>query len=351
MNSITKNTWFWLLQLIGWGFIAGINTWGKLMSKIELSKLYIYLEGFGFLLSGIITTLVVRKYLKKHLSFDKFQSNEIKTIFLAWFLGTIIFYILLLSFSYLTYYRLNNTIPEVNNLQHVSTILNSFIFILFWILFYLSIKISRQFRKNKIEKLELESSLKESQLNTLIGQINPHFMFNSLNNIRGLMLEDIDKSREMITRLSDMLRYSLTKTSQDKITISQELEMVDNYIALSKIQLEDRLIFKKEIDNSLLEKEIPPMIIQMLIENAIKHGVSNLTKGGIVQLQIQAINNLLIITVINPGKLKNKINSTKVGIENIKKRLNLLFGAKGIFNLSEIENQVIAKITIPLADE
>jgi len=342
---------FWVLQFFGWGSIAGINIWGKLVTRTDLSKLYIYLEGFGFILSGILTTLFIRKYLKKQITFNKFQSIEIKKILISFLFGSIAFYFLLLFFSYLSYYILNNTIPKVTNLQHLSTVLNSFIFILFWMLFYLSIKISQKFRKNKIEKLELETSLKESQLNTLIGQINPHFMFNSLNNIRGLMLEDVDKSREMITRLSDMLRYSLTKNNIHKITITEELEMVENYIELSKIQLENRLEFKKEIDNSILGIEIPPMIIQMLIENAVKHGISNLPQGGLIMLKVLKKEKQLIIQVFNSGKLIINNNSTKLGLENIKKRLSLIYGNDSEFLLSEKEDMVTAMIKIPLQND
>ena len=342
---------FWVLQFFGWGSIAGINIWGKLVTRTELSKLYIYLEGFGFILSGILITLFIRKYLKKQITFNKFQSIEIKKILISFLFGSIAFYFLLLFFSYLSYYILNNTIPKVTNLQHLSTILNSFIFILFWMLFYLSIKISQKFRKNKIERLELETSLKESQLNTLIGQINPHFMFNSLNNIRGLMLEDVDKSREMITRLSDMLRYSLTKNNIHKITIIEELEMVENYIELSKIQLENRLEFKKEIDNSILGIEIPPMIIQMLIENAVKHGISNLPQGGLIMLKVLKKEKQLIIQVFNSGKLIINNNSTKLGLENIKKRLSLIYGNDSEFLLSEKEDMITAMIKIPLQND
>ena len=342
---------FWVLQFFGWGSIAGINIWGKLVTRTELSKLYIYLEGFGFILSGILTTLFIRNYLKKQITFNKFQSIEIKKILISFLFGSIAFYFLLLFFSYISYYILNNTIPKVTNLQHLSTVLNSFIFILFWMLFYLSIKISQKFRKNKIEKLELETSLKESQLNTLISQINPHFMFNSLNNIRGLMLEDVDKSREMITRLSDMLRYSLTKNNIHKITITEELEMVENYIELSKIQLENRLEFKKEIDNSILGIEIPPMIIQMLIENAVKHGISNLPQGGLIMLKVLKKEKQLIIQVFNSGKLIINNNSTKLGLENIKKRLSLIYENNSEFLLSEKEDMVTAMIKIPLQND
>ena len=346
--KIKQSIWFWILQFLGWGFITSVNIWGKIVARTELSKLFIYLEGFGFFVSGIIASLVIRTYLKRHISFDKLQTNEIKNTLIALLMGSITLFILLLFSSYLFYYVLNNKIPEVNNIQLFSTILNSFLFIIFWMLFYLSIKISIQFRKNRIERLELESSLKESQLNTLIGQVNPHFMFNSLNNIRALMLEDVDKSREMITRLSEILRYSLTKNNQNKIKISQELEMVESYIELNKIQFDDRLIFNKNIDNSILNIEIPPMIIQMLIENGIKHGISNLTNGGSITLNIYIKTNSLIIQVINSGKLITTNKSTRVGLKNIKKRLSLTYGTQFSFSISEKENTVIAVIKIPL---
>jgi len=343
-----KTTLFWLFQLIGWGFPAGINLWGKLMVNTALSKTYIYLEGFGFLMSGIIASLFVRKFLKKRLSFKKFQIDELKLTAISFGIGGAILFVLLLIFSSLFYFIIHNKLPNVSLLEIISTLVNSYIFILFWLLFYLSIKIYKQFQQNKIEKIELESSLKESQLNTLIGQINPHFMFNSLNNIRALMLEDVDKSRDMITRLSDMLRYSLTQNNKSKITISKELEMVENYIELSKIQLEDRLEYKTEIDNSILDIEIPPMIIQMLIENAIKHGISSLHSGGLVMLKVLNKDNMLIIRVCNSGKLKIDNKSTNIGLKNIKKRIFLMYGDKAEFSLKENSDMVTAMIKIPL---
>jgi len=339
---------FWLFQLIGWGFIGVINATGKWLLSKDLSKTYIVLEAFGFIVSGIIASLYIRKYLKRHLDFNQFQKKELIIVLKSLFIGGAILFFLLYFFSTFFYFIVYKELVEITTIEMISTAINATLYILFWLLFYMSIKITRQFRKNKIERLQLESSLKESQLNTLIGQINPHFMFNSLNNIRALMLEDIAKSREMITCLSDMLRYSLTKTNATKISISEELEMVENYIALSKIQLENRLQFKKEIDPSLLAFEIPPMIIQMLIENAVKHGISNLSDGGLVILKILKKEQNLILRVCNSGKLKIDSNSTKVGIANIKKRLSLLFGKKASFSLVEKENMVTAEIKIPL---
>ncbi len=343
-----KKIWFWLLQVLGWGFIAVINGFGKAFSVPDLSKTYIFLEATSFFISGIIATLIIRKFLIKQLDFNQIQKREIKIVLITLFYGSVILFFLLTFLSTASYFIVHKKWVQVSALAFVSTLVNSVIFILFWLLFYLTIKITRQFRANKIKRIELENSLKESQLNMLIGQINPHFMFNSLNNIRALMLEDVTKSREMITRLSDMLRYSLTKNQLHKIPINEELEMVENYIALSKIQLENRLEYKEYIDTSLLNIEIPPMLIQMLIENAVKHGVSNLPNGGLILLEILKKENQLIIRVCNSGKLISNTNSTKIGLENIKKRLFLLFKDKATFSLSEKDNTVVAMIKIPL---
>lgn len=173
-------------------------------------------------------------------------------------------------------------------------------------------------------------------------------MFNSLNNIRGLMLEDVTAARNMLTSLSETLRYSLTKSESNSIALEDELDMVKNYIELSKIQLESRLQFESFIDENSLSTQIPPMIIQMLIENAIKHGISNLIEGGKVSLSTEIKKNKLRIEVVNTGILKQSENSTQMGLKNIKRRLDLLYGESATFSLNELENQVVATILIPL---
>ena len=218
-----------------------------------------------------------------------------------------------------------------------------------WFVSFTAFKLNSEVKEEKLRNSMLQTSLKESQLNTLKGQINPHFMFNSLNNIRGLMLEDTRKAREMLTALSETLRYALTQNTITSIALEDELEMVEKYIDLSKIQLEDRLAYQTKIDPLSLNIQIPPMLIQMLVENAIKHGISNIKEGGVVLLTTEVFTNKLIITVINSGTLKTKNESTQVGLKNIKKRLDLLYGNKSVFNLKEINNQVEAIVEVPLS--
>jgi len=221
---------------------------------------------------------------------------------------------------------------------------------LLWMFIIISFKLHSYINQVTLNQIQLESSLRESQLNTLKGQINPHFMFNSLNNIRGLILEDTTRARDMITRLSEMLRYSLTKNDVNTIAIKEELQTVENYIEISKIQFEERLKFTMNVNPDVLNLSIPPMIIQMLIENAVKHGIGKIKEGGTVNLTVdKSDNNELVIIVQNSGKLSIEEGTTRLGLENIKKRLSILFGNKAGFTLIEKDTFVEAKITIPLA--
>ncbi len=347
IKSKQKSWLFWLLQFAGWGFLAFTNAWAVLIMKPNFDKRYVVLKALLFLFSGIFATSLIRNYLKQQISFKNLSANEFKKLGIALFFGVTIFVLLLLLDLPLYGYFIDKN-EKFTNLQLFSTILNAFIFVFFWMLIYISVKMLHRLRKDRLERLELEKTLKESQLNTLKGQINPHFMFNSLNNIRGLMLEDVEKSREMITRLSEMLRYSLIKSNLDVISLSEELENVENYIELSKIQLENRLQFDKKIDIELLEIKIPPMLIQMLLENAVKHGISNLNNGGKIVLQIKKNKANLEILVQNDGKLILDKTSTKVGLKNIKKRLKLMYNGKASFSLTEKDNMVFALIRIPL---
>lgn len=352
MNFLEKNRSlvFWSLQLLGWGFL-------NIISFFFLKKLsfeFVLFNAVVGMFTGILSTTLIRLYLRKHLTFDDFTLKTFSKVVLACLVGSIIYGGLSFVFGYL-YAKLGPPLNDVELSLFKAfdsvwvLILNSIFIIVAWTVCYLVIKLFLRLNKNRIERLELNTTLKQAQLNTLKGQINPHFMFNSLNNIRGLMLEDVEKSREMLTKLSEMLRYSLTKNSSNGIALEEELEMVDNYIALSKIQFENRLNFQKEIDQKTLTIQIPPMIIQLLVENAAKHGIANLKDGGEIKLITKKENQRLIIIVKNSGQLKISKNSTQLGLKNIKERLLLLYGEKANFNLFEEDNQVVAIINIPVA--
>ncbi len=338
-----------MLQFFGWGFI---NILSIFLLKDLSTQFLLYSILVGTFI-GIFSTSLLRSYLKRHIFFDNFRSKEIIKIVVSTVLCAFLYGVLNLAFGHL-YGQFGNLENETE--LKILEVYNSFwllifnsLFIIFgWVVCYLVIKLLLRLNANRIERLELNASLKQAQLNTLKGQINPHFMFNSLNNIRGLMLEDVDKSREMLTKLSEMLRYSLTKNNVDAIALKEELEMVENYIDLSRIQFEDRLDYVEDIDPSCLEIMIPPMLIQLLVENAAKHGIGNLKEGGTIHLSAHLKNSDLEIVVKNSGELQIDQNSTQLGLKNIRQRLRLLYGEKAHFELRQLADEVMALIKIPV---
>ncbi|PHS03809.1 MAG: histidine kinase [Kordia sp.] len=351
-----KETLYWSAQIAFWSLLNAF-VFVRYWTVSRHGNLIFWQESISFTvyaLIGIFCTHEIKKYLGKNVFSDKTKTSPVLHT-----IGIVVFYIITSSILALLYTKLCNSviyplldinIPEKESIDHrFNFLVENIIILLSWVACYIPIKVMLELNRSNKERLILKANLKESQLNTLRGQINPHFIFNSLNNIRGLILEDAHKSREMITRLSDMLRYSLTKNDFDAIALQDELEMVDNYIAISKIQMEDRLQFEKNISINTKEILIPPMIIQMLIENATKHGIANIKNGGVISLNIKQEANNLLIEVVNPGKLASDSNSIQLGIKNIKERLALLYKENASFNLDEINNQVIATIQIPLS--
>jgi sensor histidine kinase YesM len=322
--------------------------------ELVISKIkYALAEGLACGILAFILSFITAYFIDHYLDFKKIKRVDILKLITV-FVGVQVVYSLLIwpILIYLDSYLGNNAFRETNiSLLYIKLYNIPFFATLFfvWLFVYITINIYHQLKNVQLKQIFLENNLKESELNTLKGQINPHFMFNSLNNIRGLILEDTSKSREMITRLAEMLRYSLTKNNVNAITLENEIEMVDNYIAISKIQLEERLQFDKNISLTTSEVLIPPMIIQMLIENAVKHGITNIKNGGVISLNIKKETSNLHIEVINPGKLNNNTSSTQLGVKNIKERLSLLYKGNASFDLEERNNQVIATIKIPLS--
>lgn len=349
LSSKKRNIIFWVLQLAGWGFLNIISVF--ILKKLSFE--FLLYSVLGGMLIGITCTSLLRFYLKRNVSFEDFGLRELIKIASSYLVTSSVYGALNIAFG-LFYVAYGPELSEddlgiLKNYDSIGLVIFNALFIIFvWLVCYLIIKLLLKFNADRIERLELNSTLKQAQLNTLKGQINPHFMFNSLNNIRGLMLEDVEKSREMLTKLSEMLRYSLTKNDINAIALEEELEMVDNYIDLSRIQFEHRLEYIKEIDPKSLLIPIPPMIIQLLVENAAKHGISNLKEGGRITLKTEANPQELIILVRNTGKLRLGKDSTQVGLKNIRQRLRLLYGGKASFTLEEVKNEVIANIKIPL---
>lgn len=316
-------------------------------APIKEATNFVLVEGFFYVILVVTLTFGIQFLVEKY---DKVGENiflKAMKIIVYIVLASLIFNLIMFPFSTTLSQFMQPNLPE----SATRVIYNSYtgnIFIWFiWYIVYTLFQLLEKLNLSRVKSAELATNLRDSQLNALKGQLNPHFIFNSLNNIRGLILEDAERSRDSLTRLSEMLRYSLVKSNDDSISLEEELEMVRNFIEISKIQFENRLEYKEEIDPLFLTKLIPPMIIQILVENATKHGISNLKEGGIIHVFAGDDQDKFIIRVRNTGKLAFAQNSTKLGLQNIKKRLELMYGSNASFSLQELNNEVIAEIKIP----
>ncbi|MGX7667118.1 sensor histidine kinase [Flavobacterium pedocola] len=356
-----SNYKYHLFNLIGWLLyelstltldkitygLARVEKWD---SETTNALYYIITEGVLCALLGFVLSYILLFYIDYKVDLANAKRKTWVNLILVFLATQLLYHTFLwpmLDIPSMYYYGSSSS-TELNLYMKLANFPPFAVAFLVWLFVVLSIKVYAYINEVKITKLALESNLKESQLNSLKGQINPHFMFNSLNNIRGLILENPVKSREMITRLSEMLRYSLTKNDINTIALEEELEMVENFIEISKIQLEDRLTFVSSAAPSTLKIKIPPMIIQMLVENAVKHGIATLKEGGRIQLATTIEKEQLQILVSNTGKLAIAEDSTQIGLKNIQNRLSLLYGEQSLFELTEHNNEVLAKILIPI---
>lgn len=222
-------------------------------------------------------------------------------------------------------------------------------FVFAWIFIYISLLLLQKEKHSALRFLRVENKLKEAQLNSLASQLNPHFLFNTLNNIKFMMRLDTAKSGQMLTSLSEVLRYSLNSSQCETVTLQQELEIVERYLMIMKIQLEERLVYSLNTDRAHLSLLVPPMCIQMLVENAIKHSLEHIQGQGQLRITTQVEGQGLLISVANDLAPRNSGTSVNLGIglANITERLNLLYGDSASLRLQQNEQRFTAALCIP----
>ena len=221
-----------------------------------------------------------------------------------------------------------------------------------WMLIYFFFQYSKKQLVMERENNQLERAIQETEGKVLRAQMNPHFVFNALNSIRALITEDPTKAKKGINQLSKLLRSSLLTERKKTISIAEELDTILDYLNLEKIRYEERLAWKIEVPKEISQAQIPPMLLQTLVENAIKHGIAHSSKEGLIQIKGELQGNLIQLEVINPGHLKTKGESTGIGLLNSQNRLQLLFGETAHIDLKPLDkNHVLASVTIPYISE
>ncbi|MFT5820239.1 MAG: two-component system LytT family sensor kinase [Crocinitomix sp.] len=222
----------------------------------------------------------------------------------------------------------------------------SIILFLLWSGFYYVFAIVEKSRAQEILNLKWEALKNEIELKNLRAQLNPHFLFNSLNSIRALIGLNPNQAKTSVTQLSALLRKSISLGKLRVISLKEELDLVKIYLDLEQVRFEERLQTDFQIAQDSLSLEIPPLMIQTVVENAIKHGISQSIDGGIVRVITKKREGTLEITVSNSGQLSSGDNEAGIGISNTKKRLEILYGRDAHFSINQIDDEVVVKINI-----
>jgi len=292
-------------------------------------------------------------YLCKRIQFDKI--NKVLFIILHFFLGNL-FSALWLFLTYGIWYL--SVGKEIFDLVHFSQIVGwqylSGITTYFLIsgIFY-TIIYYRRFRDKELKEADLKILTKEAELKALKMQINPHFLFNSLNSINALIKHSPDQARKMMSLLSDLLRFSLETKEKSKITLKEELELMHQYLNIEKIRFGDRMEIKEEIAEGIDSYEVPSMLMQPLLENSIKHGITSQREKGWISIKVVESNQNILISVSNSvgnDYFREKNNDKRVctGLQNIRKRLNLIYGDRCKFMISRPKPDIFkVDISIP----
>jgi hypothetical protein len=215
-----------------------------------------------------------------------------------------------------------------------------------WAVFYVTATGPRRFREKEVR---LQLVVREAELRALEAQLNPHFLFNSLNSIRALVVENPPLAQDMLTRLANILRYNLHRDLMHTIPLASELEAVTDYLALEGVRFEDRLHVEFAIDPAAAQVAVPPMILQTLVENALKHGIAPLPSGGEILIRAALQDGGLLLEVENTGQIAApKPGATQVGLANTRERLRILYADGARLDLANRDgNRVIATVRIP----
>jgi sensor histidine kinase YesM len=190
-------------------------------------------------------------------------------------------------------------------------------------------------QEEKIKRLTSEKRAVETNLKLLQAQIEPHFLFNTLSNILSLLDTDLNKGKSMLMDLIRYLRTSLSKTRADATTLGQEMEMIKAYLNIFKVRMEGRLRYRIDVPDNIKEFPFPPMLVQPLVENAIKHGIEPKIEGGEVTIQARKNGDIIRVELADTGTGLHEDGDMGFGLSNVRKRLQSLYGDRGQLILEE----------------
>lgn len=203
-------------------------------------------------------------------------------------------------------------------------------------------------REAERHQLELELLARDAELRALRAQINPHFLYNSLNSISALTMRDPAGARRMCVLLGDFLRSTLNVSNHERIALSEELALVDRFLDIEQVRFGSRLQVERAIDAAALDCAVPPLVLQPLVENAIVHGIASRLEGGVIRLAVSRQDDRVLMSVDNPRDADSPaVVRTGVGLDNVQRRLTTMFDHRAALRVTAEPERFRVDLTIP----
>ncbi len=341
---------YWKCQLLGWGTVSVY--WAYVVFTRDGYGYFFTLANYVLDIAiGIVLTHGYRYFALK-LKWNALSLRQLFVRIVPSIILLAVLYMLIVDLKWHYYWAILGD-KDVDLLQSLTywdpVLITGLRLMSIWILAYHLYHYYQKEIETAQQNAELSIIAKQAQLDNLSEQLNPHFLFNSLNSIKSLVIENPKTARRAIDLLSDILRSSLYEKDASFISIKEELGLVKDYVELEKVRFEERLNMIITMDDVIEGYMILPLSIQLLIENAIKHGVDKRIQGGSIMLSIVEKDEKLKIEVQNPGQIVDHGAETGIGIKNLTKRLLLQYNGEASFTLkNETEDLVTATLIIPI---
>jgi LytS/YehU family sensor histidine kinase len=218
-----------------------------------------------------------------------------------------------------------------------------------WLGIYFAVLSMRRRRYAELHQSELTRMLQQAELRLLKSQLNPHFLFNALNTVRSLIADNPQAAQTAVTHFANTLRYALSAGRQEMVPLSKELEIVRDYLEIESLRFEDRLSVDYSVGDDAAAVQIPTMLLQTLVENAIKHGIADLPRGGRVKIEGTVGDGMLLLQVVNSRRAGAAKQGEGTGLRNSAERLRLMFGPRATITLDLSQpDTAAARVNIPV---
>ena len=338
---------YWVCQLGGWGSLFVLMGIAFLNDPFQRGHALAMVNQCVFCATGLIFTHTFRALY--HLRNWKDLRGSVFAPKVA--LSCLIFAVLETAVTHATVFSLAGLPTDLSHLFSGPLIfgcIQNALTLVAWTALYLGYQYQRELQEERINRVLLDAELKEAQLQRLRSQINPHFLFNSLNTIRAIAGVNAELTREAVTQLAELMRASLESSEEKVVTFDEELRIVQAYLGLEQLRHQDRLRIEASVDEELLSAVVPPLICQTLVENALKHGVHASNQTGTVSYALTGDHKSVRFEVRNPGSLKAESRSNGTGLINAQRRLQLIYGRKAALSLRMTDlGEVIAVLVLP----